>query len=63
VNIIRHLIRSRKTETAMTDDQREAFYDQQRRRSIARLGDKYVLSPNYSGHYKPELHPLPRATH
>jgi len=46
----------RTIETGLSDEERRAaVYEAQRLRMIKQLGDKYLLSPRYNGHYIPEL--------
>lgn len=48
----------RTIETDLSEDERrEAINEFRRLRAIDALGDKWLLSPNYSGHYEPELMP------
>lgn len=46
----------RHVQTGLSDDERrEAIQECRRLKAIDALGDKWLLSPNYSGHYRPEL--------
>jgi len=48
----------RTVETGLSDEERRAaVYEGQRLRMIKQLGDKYLLSPSYNHHYRPELMP------
>lgn len=47
-------------ETGLSDEERrQAIQECRRLKAIDALGDKWLLSPNYSGHYRPELMPSP----
>lgn len=46
----------RHVETGLTDEERrEAILECRRLKAIEALGDKWLGSPNYNGHYVPEL--------
>jgi hypothetical protein len=52
----------RHVETCLTLDERIAAVNESKLlRAIRALGDRWLLSPNYSGHYRPELRPGGRA--
>ena len=49
-------------ETGLSEDERrEAVQECRRLKAIDALGDRWLLSPNYSGHYEPELMPTTRS--
>lgn len=48
----------RHIETGLSEEERQAAIIESRRlKAIDALGDKWLGSPNYNGHYRPELMP------